>query len=424
MGVRVRQKPEGSGVWWLFVTLNGRRTSRRVGAGPAGKKAAQLAATQIAAKLASGDSGVFAPAPVPTPRETFSEYAERWLIETVAPHRKERTVGYYRQIIEKHLAPTFGTVALADIKPSDVRALIAEKLNGRPCAAHEHRVRGCSACVAPLGRNTVKNAVATLRAVLYQAHGDGVIPSTPATRLGRFFNARHDPREHVVTLDAEGVARVLRAAQKWHPDHELAVRVLFYTGMREGELLGLQWDDIDWQRNLVDLRRTVAFRKKTLIVNAPKSGKLRTIDAPASLVARLRELRSIRQAEAVVAGVEPSPWVFPSVTDLAKPLNDAWFRDRVWRPLLEKAEVRHVRVHDARHTYASLMLRRGVPVAYVSRQFGHSSIQVTVDLYGHFIPGADRHHVEGLAEAIETAGADRNATPAQPAPTTGEQSPA
>ena len=52
-------------------------------------------------------------------------------------------------------------------------------------------------------------------------------------------------------------------------------------------------------------------------------------------------------------------------------------------------------MHDARHTYASLMLRRGVPIAYVAKQLGHSSIQVTVDLYGHFIPGADRHHVEG-----------------------------
>src|SRR4051812_16753554 len=88
----------------------------------------------------------------------------------------------------------------------------------------------------------------------------------------------------------------------------------------------------------------------------------------------------------------------------------------VWRPLLEKASVRHIRVHDARHTYASLMLRRGVPIVYVSKQLGHSSISVTVDLYGHFVPGADRHHVEGLADAIETAGTEPAATQAQPLP--------
>ena len=79
--------------------------------------------------------------------------------------------------------------------------------------------------------------------------------------------------------------------------------------------------------------------------------------------------------------------------------------------------MRHIRVHDARHTYASLMLRRAVPIVYyISRQLGHSSIQVTVDLYGHFVPGADRPHAEGLAEAIEEAAMGRDATPAQPVP--------
>jgi integrase len=161
---------------------------------------------------------------------------------------------------------------------------------------------------------------------------------------------------------------------------------------------------------------TADFKQHRLIVNTPKSGKLRTIDVPAALTATLRELHSIRQAQAVVEGAAMSPWIFRSATDPNRPMNDAWFRDRVWRPLLEKAEVRPIRVHDARHTYASLMLRRGVPIAYVSNQLGHSSIQITVDLYGHFIPGADRHHVEGLAEAIEEAERQLDATQPQPDP--------
>src|SRR5262249_60068407 len=109
-----------------------------------------------------------------------------------------------------------------------------------------------------------------------------------------------------------------------------------------------------------------------------------------------------------------SLWLWPAATDPGKPLNASWFWRHVWQPLLEKAEVRHIRVHDARHTYASLMLRRGVPIAYVSNQLGHSSIQVTVDLYGHFIPGEDRHHVESMAEAIEEARIQQDATSAQP----------
>src|SRR5262249_18425123 len=103
--------------------------------------------------------------------------------------------------------------------------------------------------------------------------------------------------------------------------------------MREGELLGLQWDDIDWPRNLVDLRRTVAVRGGRGIVNPPTGGRLRAVDLPAALTAGLREMHSIRQAEAPLTGREVSPWVFPSATDPEKPLNDAWLRDRVWRPL-------------------------------------------------------------------------------------------
>jgi integrase len=83
---------------------------------------------------------------------------------------------------------------------------------------------------------------ATLRAIRDQAQQvDELIPSNPAARSGKFFDARHDAREHVVALKPEDVARVLKAATKWYSDHELAIRLLFYTGMREGEMLGPRW---------------------------------------------------------------------------------------------------------------------------------------------------------------------------------------
>jgi integrase len=408
MAVKVKKH---RGAWWVFVNHHGQRVAKKAHS----RAAADKAAAMIHLELAGGATATAAKAALdPVAAPTFTEYAERWLTEAIRPHRKPRTEDYYRQIVTSHLTPSFGRLSLDAIKPSHVRAFIADKLAGRPCGNHEAPTAGCGECVTPLARNTVKNAAATLRAVLYQAQVDTFIASNPAARFGRLFNARHDAREHVTVLEPEAVGTVLKAAVKWYPDHEVAVRVLFYTGMREGELLGLQWSDFDWRRNLIDLRRTVAFRGGRLIVNTPKRGKLRTVDAPGSLIAALRDRYSIRQAEAAVAGVDPSPWVFPSATDPAKPLNDAWLRDRVWRPLLDRAGVRHVRVHDARHTYASLMLRRGVPVVYVSRQLGHSSIAVTVDLYGHFVPGADRHHVEGLADAIETAETRPDATQTQP----------
>ena len=85
-------------------------------------------------------------------------------------------------------------MALTAIKPADVRSAIAEKLSGTPCAAHPRVAADCKACVAPLARNTVKNIAATLRAILYQAQIDELIPSNPAARFGKLFDLRRDPR--------------------------------------------------------------------------------------------------------------------------------------------------------------------------------------------------------------------------------------
>jgi len=391
MGVTVREKVPGSGVYWVFIRHGKERRSRRIGS----EKAAWYVAAGSERRLQEGGPAFIESAPVPT----FKSYAAQWHTETIVPHRKVRTAQYYEQIIAAHLEPTFGVMAISEIRPSHVRRFVAEKL------------------ASGAARNTVKNMAATLRSILYAAVGDEIIPSNPAARIGRLFGLRHDPRAHVVVLEPEAVAQLLAAAQKWYPDHALFVTVLFLTGMREGEALGLQWADLDPARNLIDLRRTVTIRgNKTnpdapsLIVNTPKSGRLRLVDCPAGLMAQLQERRSVAQAEAAVAGRALAPWIFPSAAVPARPLNASWFWRHVWSPLLEKAAVREIRIHDARHTYASLMLRRGVPIAYVSRQLGHSSIQITVDLYGHFVPGGDQHHAEGLAAAIE---AERGAAEAR-----------
>ncbi len=123
------------------------------------------------------------------------------------------------------------------------------------------------------------------------------------------------------------------------------------------------------------------------------------MDLPAALVVRLCERRSIREAEAALRGRTLAPWVFPALSDDARPVNAAYVRFKIWYPLLRHAGVRDVRLHDLRHTYASLLLQAGEPLGYVKTQLGHSSIQVTVDRYGHFIPGANRQAVERLAQA-------------------------
>src|SRR5262249_38497235 len=140
MGVKVRER---NGAWWVFIDHKGRRKAKRC----ASKKAAQLAADKIDATLSLGQLDVFTPDRASPTVPTFKQYAEQWLTETIAPHRKPRTEHYYRTVLERHVWPALGAVPITDIKPAQIRALIAQKLQ------------------AGAARNTVKNIAATVRAI-------------------------------------------------------------------------------------------------------------------------------------------------------------------------------------------------------------------------------------------------------------------
>jgi integrase len=389
MGVRVRK---WKGTYWLFIAHQGRRRARRVG----DKKAAELAATKIRARLAEGDAAILDPISEIS-RPTFAQYSERWVLETIAPHRKPRTEEFYRRVLALHLVPVLGRLLLSEITREQVRALIASK------------------SASGLSRLTVRNIVATLRAVLNQAVEDGALAVNPAIRFGRHLQHRHDPRARVTALTEGEVALVIDAADRLYRDYAELVALLFFTGLREGEALGLQWGDLDAAGGFLEVRRTVDVRPGRFLIGTPKSGKARRVDVPDSLMRALVAAKSLREAEAAVDGYVPSPWLFPALTDRSKPLNASWLRRHVWYPLLAKAGLRRIRVHDARHTYASLLLQAGEPIAYVKDQLGHSSIQVTVDVYGHLIPGANRGEVNRLARAVDDAKVRETATPAQPA---------
>jgi integrase len=123
------------------------------------------------------------------------------------------------------------------------------------------------------------------------------------------------------------------------------------------------------------------------------------------LVTRLKARLDRAIERAALSGQPFNDWVFPNRVGL--PIDACHFINRTWHPLLRKAGLRRIKFHSLRHTYASLLIMRGENLKYISEQLGHSSIQVTIDLYGQLIPGFHRGAVDALAEAT-------NATPAQP----------
>jgi len=183
--------------------------------------------------------------------------------------------------------------------------------------------------------------------------------------------------------------------------HYPILAAALYTGARQGELLALQWGDIDWHGKFIEIRRA-NWRG---IISSPKSGKGRRVDLADHLAGILSEHGRVLVAEALKGGRPMPEWVFPSEEGTA--LDAANLR-KVFAKVLKKAGLRHIRFHDLRHTFASWLIANGESLAYVKDQMGHHSIQITVDTYGHLIPGANREAVNRLAEMVENPQPIRN----------------
>lgn len=169
--------------------------------------------------------------------------------------------------------------------------------------------------------------------------------------------------------------------------------------------MALQVGDLDVAGRRISVRRSLRKHQ----VTSPESGKPRTVYVPASTIEVLRGWLETIRAEAAVRGQEPL-WLFPGST--GEPVDDRFPRLALRRCLKLAGITRRIRLHDLRHTYASLALQRGVPLLQVSRQLGHASIAIPADVYGHLAPDAGQE-VAAAWEAILTApGRNPRATPA------------
>lgn len=167
------------------------------------------------------------------------------------------------------------------------------------------------------------------------------------------------------------------------------------TSTRQGELLALQWNDVNLTGRFCEVRRNFTHGRLT----TPKSGESRRVDLSRELTATLEALQLDRQLEAATQGQDAAPpWVF--CDRQGKPFHQNWVRLRFFR-LLKGAGVRQVRFHDLRHTFASLLLQNGESPVYVKEQTGHCSIQITVDQSGHLIPGGNVRAVDRLDTGVE-----------------------
>lgn len=172
----------------------------------------------------------------------------------------------------------------------------------------------------------------------------------PAARLGRFYRGLTEKEgRHVEAFIERELALILETAEREYPEQFDMVATAAWTGMRLGEVLGLQWADIDFSGRFIEVQRTVYWRRKGLQVSSPKSGKGRRVAIPKLLARRLERRRDILAAQAAVEGHELPVWVFPNRA--GNPLDGVNVLKRTWYPILAKAGLRRLPFHALRHTY-------------------------------------------------------------------------
>jgi integrase len=363
MGVKVRQK---DGKWYVFINHQGRRKAKCVGDS---KRAAEEVKRKLEAKLTLGEFTLEEGKPmVPT----LEQYAQQWLETYAKLNCKESTYVRYEGVILNHVTPALGHTLLDALTRDAIKQFLVTKRQ-------------------TLTPSSVRNILTPLREMLRHAVEDEVVASNPATQVGRFLQERQAVRQEIEPLTREELARLLTTLQAQTPEYYPLFLCLARTGMRLGEVLALQWGDIDIHRRSITVRRNVVRGR----ITRPKNGKTRRVDMSQQLTEVLQHLQTQRKAETLHRGWPAMPaWVFCSTTGGL--LNKENLRTRVFYRCLTKAGLRHVRIHDLRHTYASLLIQQGESLAYIRDQLGHHSIQVTVDIYGHLVPGGNKAAVDRL----------------------------
>lgn len=272
------------------------------------------------------------------------------------------TFGRYERTVNNHFLPFFGRLRLKDLSVTHVRALKARKLEDG------------------MHPNTVGVMQGVLSAALNQAVYDGLIPQNPCTRVKKASARGESPMRALSEEEASALARAAGGTR----DEALIVLAL-RTGMRQGELAALRWEDFDLDspRPAVKVCRSADTRTQT-VITATKTGAARTVGLGPRTAEVLKAHRARQKRERMAApSWDDAGWVFPNTRGKVRRRDSVMrsFRTR----LADAGLPQEVRFHDLRHTAGTHALKQGRPVHEVSKMLGHSDPAMTLRRYAHVL---------------------------------------
>lgn len=314
-----------------------------------------------------------------TERMTTADFLSRWL-EWTRGSIRDTSWERYEGIVRVHLSPALGKAKLADLRPQHLQKLYADK-----------RADG-------LSPRTVRYIHATLRRALGQAVRWGVVSRNVATLVDppRLQRAELHPPTNA------HVRKLLDTAREHEDQLAPLWTVAVYSGCRLGEILGLQWPDVDLQGGRITIRRTlVATRNLEPVYGEPKTRRSqRTVSLPPEAIEALQTQLAHQAERQAKSGVDYAEYNLVFATRIGTPFR-ARNVQRDFKLALKRAGLEQsIRFHDLRHFAATLMLGAGVHPKVASERLGHSTVGITLDLYSHVVEGLDVDAAERMQRAI------------------------
>ena len=367
--------------WYVIIEQRDAETGKRKRKWHSGyrtKREAEAARVEILSRM---QRGIY----IEPSRLTLDEFLDSWLDSIRASVRHSTHVSY-SAMLANHFRPRLGSRRVQSLTPADMNGLYAHLLS----AGRRDGTGG-------LSPRSVRYVHTIARHALSDAVSWGVTARNVAD-LATPPRHRASASREMQTWSAEELSAFLSHTSQ---DRLSAIWVLAATtGMRRGELLGLKWKDIDFERRALSVRRSLVSVEYELAFSTPKTEKSRRVIAlDETTLGALAKHRRSQAAEKLVfgPGYENSDLVF------CQENGEPFHPDRltkVFKAMVHRAELPVIRLHDLRHTHATLALQAGIHPKVVSERLGHSTVAMTLDTYSHTVPSMQADAAKRIAELV------------------------
>ncbi|WP_046176513.1 tyrosine-type recombinase/integrase [Domibacillus indicus] len=298
----------------------------------------------------------------------YSDYLLNQWLEDKQTKVKKQTLNTYRWIVEKHVLPSLGHIEITLLTPMVIQKLYNQLTKEKI-----------------LSDENVQKVHTLINDSLKKAERWGIISKNPASLVDR----PKAERKEIKVWGVKEVQTFLKYAENYNR-YYIAFLLALTTGMRQGEILGLRWKDVDFEKDCLRITQTLSTDGKEIFPYTKTKSGTRTVDLPEETLIQLEKHKKLVDKEKQELGAALYKNMDLVVcTATGTPTNKDNIR-RTFKAIIKKAGLPMIRFHDMRHTHATLLLLQGVNPKIVSERLGHADVRITLDTYSHLLPSMQK----------------------------------